>query len=140
MNSGKKIKSLAVILYRIGVIGYILIAIIMIIIGSNNYEETITVWGVIILIAGPLLSIANSLIIYGFGELIDKVCIIERNICGEESKSTYNEESKSAYTEENKSTCGEENKFVTHNTKTGKFDKLSNLLSKGLTTDEKYKK
>ena len=79
---GKKIKSLAVILCCVGIIVYILTAICMISFGSREDEEAIITWGMIILIAGPLLSIINSFIIYGFGELIDKICIIERNITG----------------------------------------------------------
>ena len=114
---GKKIKSLAVNLSYVGIIGYILTAIIMIFFGLDEDEEAITTWGVIILIAGPLLSIINGFIIYGFGELIDKICIIERNICGEENKF-----------------CGEENKSQTE-----KINKIERLLSKGLITGEEYK-
>lgn len=116
-NIGEKIKSLAVILCRIGIIVYILAAIAMIIFGSSNYEEAITAWGVIVLIAGPFLSIANSLIIYGFGELIEKVCIIERNICGEKNKTIIHSKSETE--------------------RTAQIDKLR---SQGLITEEEYKK
>lgn len=117
-NIGEKIKSLAVIVCRIGIIGYILAAIAMMIIGTNSYDgEAITVWGVIVLIAGPLLSIANSLIIYGFGELIEKVCIIERNICGEKNKTIIHSKSETE--------------------RTAQIDKLR---SQGLITEEEYKK
>lgn len=106
---GKKIKSLAVILCCVGIIVYILTAICMISFGSREDEEAIITWGMIILIAGPLLSIINSFIIYGFGELIDKICIIERNICGKEKKS-----------------------------ETEKINEIDSLLSKGLITEEEY--
>lgn len=117
-NIGEKIKSLAVIVCRIGIIVYILAAITMMIIGTNSYDgEAITAWGVIVLIAGPLLSIANSFIIYGFGELIEKVCIIERNICGEKNKTIIHSKSETE--------------------RTAQIDKLR---SQGLITEEEYKK
>ena len=78
-NIGKKIKSLASILCWVGIIAYVIAAIIMIAIGVDEYEDGLTAFGVILLFVGPLMSWISSFFMYGFGELIDKACDIEKN-------------------------------------------------------------
>lgn len=81
-NIGKKIKSLAKVLCWIGIIAYVIIAIILFILSEEVFwrePELCITLGFIFLIVGPLMSWINSFFMYGFGELIDKTCDIERN-------------------------------------------------------------
>lgn len=114
-NIGKKIKSLASILCWGGIIAHVIAAIIMIGIGVDDHEDELIVFGVILLFVGPLMSWINSFFIYGFGELIDKTCDIERNTRGGEIKSV-------AQTK----------------VETERIDKIEKLRSQGLITEEEY--
>lgn len=114
-NIGKKIKSLASILCWVGIIAYVIAAIIMIAIGVDEYEDGLTAFGVILLFVGPLMSWISSFFMYGFGELIDKACDIERNTRGGERKSV-------AQTKVD----------------TERLDKIEKLRSQGLITEEEY--
>ena len=114
-NIGKKIKSLASILCWVGIIAYVIAAIIMIAIGVDEYEDVLTAFGVILLFVGPLMSWISSFFMYGFGELIDKACDIERNTRGGEIKSV-------AQTK----------------VETERIDKIEKLRSQGLITEEEY--
>ena len=114
-NIGKKIKSLASILFWGGIIAHVIAAIIMIGIGVDDHEDELIVFGVILLFVGPLMSWINSFFIYGFGELIDKTCDIERNTRGGEIKSV-------AQTK----------------VETERIDKIEKLRSQGLITEEEY--
>lgn len=113
-NIGKKIKSLASILCWVGIIAYVIAAIIMIAIGVDEYDG-LTAFGVILLFVGPLMSWISSFFMYGFGELIDKACDIERNTRGGEIKSV-------AQTK----------------VETERIDKIEKLRSQGLITEEEY--
>ena len=66
---GEKIKTLAMVCCGIGVCVYAIAGIILIFSGEVGY-------GVITLIFGPLISWIGCFFMYGFGELIDKVCDI----------------------------------------------------------------
>jgi len=65
-NIGGKIKTLAQVEAWVGIIGSILIGLFLIFI-NENYITT----GFIILIIGPLGAWLSSLILYGYGELIE---------------------------------------------------------------------
>lgn len=114
-NIGKKIKSLASILCWVGIIAYVIAAIIMIAIGVDEYEDGLTVFGVILLFVGPLMSWVSSFFMYGFGELIDKACDIERNTRGGERKSVAQAK-----------------------VETERIEKLERLRSQDLITEEEY--
>lgn len=114
-NIGKKIKSLAKILCWVGIIAYVIAAIIMIAIGMDEYEEELTAFGVILLFVGPLMSWISSFFMYGFGELIDKACDIERNTRSGEIKSEA--QVKADYE---------------------RVNKIEKLRSEGLITEEEY--
>lgn len=115
-NIGKKIKSLANVLCWVGIVAYVIAAIIMISIGVDEYEDGLTIFGVILLFVGPLMSWISSFFMYGFGELIDKACDIERNTRGGEIKSV-------AQTK----------------VETERIDKIEKLRSQGLITEEEYR-
>ena len=114
-NIGKKIKSLASILCWVGIIAYVIAAIIMIAIGVDEYEDGLTAFGVILLFVGPLMSWISSFFMYGFGELIDKACDIERNTRGGERKSAAQAK-----------------------VETERIEKLERLRSQDLITEEEY--
>ena len=73
-NIGKKIKSLATILCWVGIIAYVIAAII-----TFYIDDDLIGIGFLLLIVGPLMSWVGSFFIYGFGELIDKTCDIAKN-------------------------------------------------------------
>ena len=72
---GKKIKTLATVSCVVCSISYVITAFIM----FANGDDDLIGLGFLCLLAGPLLSWVGSFFIYGFGELIDKACEIERN-------------------------------------------------------------
>lgn len=87
-NIGKKIKALAKVICWIQIVIYIITAIVMFIIASDTYTEGLYIAiAFAFLIIGPFFAWLSSFFIYGFGELIDKACEIERNTRGGEIKS-----------------------------------------------------
>lgn len=105
-NIGKKIKGLAVV-------SFILMALVPIFVGMSFISEGdfLMVIGLIIAVVGPILSWIFSLLLYGFGELVDKTCDIERNIRGTESESVSQSE---------------------------RISKIEELYSLGLITEDEY--
>lgn len=82
-NIGRKIKLLAKI-------SFIILAVASVITGAvllGTGEEIGLIIGLPILFAGPLLAWISSWLLYGYGELIEKACEIERNTRGGERKS-----------------------------------------------------
>lgn len=67
---GGKIKDFAVVTCVIGIIASIIIAIIM-------FAKEAIGMGILYLFIGPLLSWIGSFFMYGFGEIVDKICNIE---------------------------------------------------------------
>lgn len=115
-NIGKKIKSLASVLCWVGIIAYVILAIIMFAIAADAYDEELYITlGVIFLFVGPLMSWVSSFFMYGFGELIDKACDIERNTRGGERKSAAQAK-----------------------VETERIEKLERLRSQDLITEEEY--
>ena len=86
-NIGSKIKTLAVIIAWVGIIGSIIAGIILISIGISMNNSSWSgspgaglIWsGIVCIIWGSLLSWISSFVLYGFGELIVKTTEIERN-------------------------------------------------------------
>lgn len=81
-NIGRKIKNLAEAIFIIATI----LAVIMGIALTFLLEDIFYV-GLIVLVVGPIVAWISSWLLYGFGELVDKVCDIERNTRGEKGKS-----------------------------------------------------
>lgn len=109
-NIGGKIKGLAKAVFVIETIitviaGFILIAM----------DEDLSLLGFFLLIVGPLISWLLSLLLYGFGELIDKASEIERNTRSGEKKS------------ETQARIDSE-----------RVNKIEKLRSQGLITEEEY--
>jgi len=75
-NVGGKIKSLAKVFCWLGIFVSIIVGIAMILISMNSYNgEIFSLIGVVIIILGSILSWIGSLLIYGFGELVQNSCI-----------------------------------------------------------------
>ena len=71
-NIGSKIKSLAMVLFILGVIASIVSAIYLFLIDED-------LLGVRNLFLGPIFSYLSVLVLYGFGEIITKLTEIEKN-------------------------------------------------------------
>ena len=81
-NIGGKIKSLAKVTCWIGIIISLIAAIVMMI--SSKYA---VLFGLLVLIVGPLISWISSFALYGFGELIETNCEIAKNTRGSSARS-----------------------------------------------------
>ncbi len=108
-NIGKKIKVLAAVTAVLLAIAAIITGIVLC---NDNSEEA----GIPILIFGPIVSWISSFMLYGFGELIDKVCDIEDMLNRSENKS-----------------------YVQKKYNENRDEKLERLRSQGLITEEEYK-
>ena len=109
-NIGRKIKGLAKAFFIVEAIATVIAGIALMAID----EDLI---GVLILILGPVVAWVSTWLLYGFGELIDKTCDIERNTRGGERKS----EAQSKVDAE-------------------RINKIEKLRSQGLITEEEYQK
>ncbi|MBQ9950148.1 MAG: SHOCT domain-containing protein [Clostridia bacterium] len=121
-NIGKKIKSLAVVMF-------VLLAIVSIGLGifllcSSFYMMPV---GIVVLVAGPVLAWISSFILYGFGELIDKVSDIARgtSTCSPKEQKTNASNSYNNVVAEQMS-------------RTERLRQLQKLRSEGLITEEEY--
>ena len=97
-NIGKKIKTLAEILFIIGVCCSVIIGVLVILYPNflseiiveqqsaivEKQQDTVSAfsafWGLIWIAVGSLFSYIHSLLLYGFGELIDRVSNIDENL------------------------------------------------------------
>ncbi len=78
-NIGRKIKMLAKIEFYIGIIFSILFSAIIFFAAIKSENVSLCITATIILIGGFLASWIGNFFIYGFGEIIDKLCEIENN-------------------------------------------------------------
>ena len=83
-NIGEKIKGLAKATFIVEAIAAVITGIFLWI----NTEEW---WCVLILLFGPIVAWVFSWLLYGFGEIIDKLCDIEQNTRGGQSKTKIKE-------------------------------------------------
>ncbi len=74
---GRKLKALAIILAWCG-IGVSVAAGLLMIFEFPAYDD-MRLYGLLSLVAGPLVSWVSSWIVYGFGELIDRTAEIAKN-------------------------------------------------------------
>ncbi len=112
-NIGKKIKLLAKIIFFIfAMIGFLGGLVLFM---AGNGEGLIVIIGLLIMIIIPLIAWISSWLLYGFGELIDKACDIEKNT------RIYNLSTKQQPKSE-----------------LSRTEKLERLRSQGLITEEEY--
>lgn len=74
-NIGSKIKSLAKIVCWVGIIITVIAGIVMLASGGDVSSPI----GLVLVIAGPIISWISSFFVYGFGELIEKTSEIAEN-------------------------------------------------------------
>ena len=82
-NIGGKIKGLAQVTFVVEAIAAFITGITLMALDA----ELIPI-GLLVIVVGPLVAWASSWLLYGFGELIDKICDIERNTRSAEEKNT----------------------------------------------------
>lgn len=94
-NIGKNIKELAQILSWLGVIESIILAIVMFVKAGDSYyaEGLFASLGFVFLIVGPIISIINGMLVYGFGELIEKAISIDTKLENNNENRVYNPDS-----------------------------------------------
>lgn len=109
-NIGGKIKGLAKAVFIIETIITVIAGIILM-----SMDEDLSLLGFFVMFVGPLASWLSSLLLYGFGELIDKASEIERNTRAGEIKS------------ETQAKIDSE-----------RVSKIEKLRSQGLITEEEY--
>ena len=109
-NIGNKIKSLAKGIFAAEAAGSIVTVIFLYV--DWEYWEW---WYFLILIGGPLAGWISSLLLYGFGEIIDKLCVIAEN------------------TRNLTTSAGKQKK-----TDSERIERLKNLRAQGLITEEEY--
>jgi len=73
-NIGEKIKGLAKAFFFIGAIAAVFAGIFL----MSDSEDTV-LWGLLMIIAGPIISWVSSWLLYGFGQLIENSDIITDN-------------------------------------------------------------
>lgn len=91
----KNIKDLSQILSWLGVIESIILAIVMFVKAGDSYyaEGLFTSLGFVFLIVGPIISIINGMLVYGFGELIEKAISIDTKLENNNENRVYNPDS-----------------------------------------------
>lgn len=129
-NIGKKIKGSAIAIFIIGALACIIIGIVKIVTADDGLELTDNLlsllssyqskeqrifYGICILLLGPVLSWILSWALYGFGELIEKTCAIERNT---------------------RSSCTIE--YTNSSATEDRLSRLKNLRNQGLISEEEY--
>ncbi len=125
---GDKIKTLAKAIAIIGIVASVIYGIVLL-----SLEQTTA--GIIYILIMPFLIWANSFVLYGFGELIEKVCNIEKNIRKGSSKTDTETEQKDndEDCEEKEDVDGDE-----YNTYNERIAKIEELRDQGLITEEEY--
>ena len=83
-NIGGKIKGLARATFIVEVIAAAITWMVL-------WIETEESWCALILFCGPFVALVSSWLLYGFGEIIDKLCDIEQNTRGGQSKTQIKE-------------------------------------------------
>ncbi len=108
-NIGEKIKGLAKIIFWIEAIGAFMVGLVL--------AEATDGISMLIAVGGALVAWISSWFLYGFGEIIDKLCAIERN-----------------------TRHGERKSVAQAKIETERIDKIEKLRSQGLITEEEYNK
>ena len=106
-NIGSKIKGLAQALFGLEIIASVIVGVVLI--------ENTKGLSLLYVLAGLIVALVSAWVLYGFGEIIDKLCAIERNTRGGERKS----EAQSKVDSE-------------------RINKIEKLRSQGLITEEEY--
>ena len=109
-NIGGKIKGLAKASFIVATIAEVITGIALM-----AADEDLILYGLLVMVVGPIVAWVSSWLLYGFGELINKASDIERNTRGGERKS----EAQAKVDSE-------------------RVNKIEKLRSQGLITEEEY--
>ncbi len=120
-NCGEKIKNVAKILCWVGVIASIILSRVMFMKAEDSYltEDLFQCLGWLFSIAGPIISLINGLLMYGFGELIENTA----------SSDTYT-----------KSVCEIPANSASANETDDNVSEIKKLLADGTISEEEYNK
>lgn len=110
-NIGSKIKSLAKTSFVVEAIAAVITGIALLL---AEIDEGDFPFGLLVILAGPIVAWVSSWLIYGFGEIIDKLCDIEKNTRNRDKSPKHN---------------------IINNERISKIEKLR---SQGLITEEEY--
>ena len=89
-NIGRKIMGLAKFLCIVGIILSIISGLSMIYIGAESYTAEYLIYvGVVEIILGPIVAWISSFVLYGFGDLVDRVRNIEASAHVKVSSNPY---------------------------------------------------
>lgn len=103
-NIGGKIKGLAKAAFIVGAIAAVIAGIALM-----ASDEDMILIGLLVMVGGPIVAWVSSWLLYGFGEIIDKTCDIERNTrTGERISKDETLGSQSANTEEQQQAISKE--------------------------------
>ena len=126
-NIGGKIKGLAKVIFGIEAVAAVIAGISILASGNDDLAFV----GLLVIVGGPILAWASSLVLYGFGELIEKACEIEQNTRGEEIKPKPRKEANfKAQVEANSARKNLENSLKS----------LGDARALGIITEEEYQK
>lgn len=130
-NIGRKIKGLATTMFVIMAILYGIVGIVM----MATAAEAGVIVGLLVMVGGFFLSWIGSWLLYGFGELIEKTCEIERNT--RRNNPTYVQNN---YNARSDNTDYATDQAKTVNVPSERFARLQALRDKGIITEEEYQK
>ncbi len=83
---GTKIKGLSKISFIAGAIATIILGTALLVIGIDGGVSALILLGLFIIVCGPIIAWVSSWLLYGFGEIVDKICDIELNTRINENK------------------------------------------------------
>lgn len=86
-NIGMKIKTFAFVSFIVEAIASVIAGIVCFFI-----DEDIFLVGLCLVLLGPIVAFVGSWLLYGFGEIIDKLCDIEQNTRGGTSRTKIKED------------------------------------------------
>ena len=124
-NIGRKIKTLASVICWVGIIISAIGFIVMLILGIDDYDGLLIGLSFAVLIVGGLGSWIGSFILYGYGELIDRMTSIDEKISGKDKQVGVKRV---------------EEKPLINSEIEQKLAKLEELRKDGLITEEEYNK
>ncbi len=79
-NVGSKIKTLAIVLCVIEMLFSLIVGAVFMLVGtSENSDGGLTIWGIVVIFVGFLFSWFNNILLYGFGELIERTAETAEN-------------------------------------------------------------
>lgn len=79
-NVGKKLKIVAKVFFVLMVIGCIVGGIVLIAEGSRYDMESLTIYGVVLILFGPIVFLIMLWGLYAFGQLVDDVAAIKSKL------------------------------------------------------------